>query len=195
MKFGQIRKPLALLALTALAACGGSTAPLTVVPTSPPATGPAILTRIVGVGDSLTAGYQSGAFWRAVLRRAALRFYSKPLATVRRLRDWALRPASKQGSGSVLRSATGVNFAFMSTPTVSPLPLIGGPGSVTRSSTPTGPHRRIPVRHAADEQQLLPVQSGRVHALGRAAHGSRAAWRRTVFDLAFPASRCTKPSR
>ena len=131
MKFGQIRKPLALLALTALAACGGSTAPLTVVPTSPPATGPAILTRIVGVGDSLTAGYQSGALLGApcCVGAGIAGSIPNPLATGTAAAGLGVTPGQQAGFwAQFYAQATGVNFAFMSTPTVSPLPLIGGPG-------------------------------------------------------------------
>lgn len=56
----RLHRPLALAALFALSACsggGGNSAPPLVPSTPPPAT---LLTNIVGVGDSLTAGEQSG---------------------------------------------------------------------------------------------------------------------------------------
>ncbi|MGR4065882.1 MAG: SGNH/GDSL hydrolase family protein [Vulcanimicrobiaceae bacterium] len=131
MKFGQLSKPLALLALTALAACGGSSVAPTNVPTSPPATGPGILARIVGVGDSLTAGYQSGALLGApcCVGAGVPGSIPNPLATGTAAAGLGVTPGQQAGFwAQFYAQATGATFAFMSTPNVSPLPLIGGPG-------------------------------------------------------------------
>ncbi|MBV8246297.1 MAG: hypothetical protein JOZ38_10280 [Candidatus Eremiobacteraeota bacterium] len=53
-------RPLALLTLVALAACSGSSNSTSAPAAVPPQTGNSILTTIVGVGDSLTAGVESG---------------------------------------------------------------------------------------------------------------------------------------
>ena len=131
MKFGQIRKPLALLALTALAVCGGGGTSATVVPTAPPPVGPGFLARIVGVGDSLTAGYQSSALLGVpcCVGAGIPGYIPNPLAAGIPAAALGVTPGQQAGWwAQFYAQATGSNFAFMSTPNVSPLPLIGGPG-------------------------------------------------------------------
>ena len=72
MNLVQMRKALAIASLTAMTACGGGGGSGAVVPThngggSGP-TGQPLLARIVGVGDSLTAGYQAGGILGATRR-------------------------------------------------------------------------------------------------------------------------------
>ncbi|MGC1760563.1 MAG: hypothetical protein WA742_14525, partial [Candidatus Cybelea sp.] len=67
MRFSHVNKSLAVLALAALAACGGGGGgggPAAFVPGNggQRPDGSPILARIVGVGDSLTAGYQADGF-------------------------------------------------------------------------------------------------------------------------------------
>ena len=63
MKLSYLSRPLAILALTALAACGGgSSGPGPHVNAPQPIVTPAGGTPLVGIGDSLTAGYQSSGF-------------------------------------------------------------------------------------------------------------------------------------
>ncbi len=64
MKFKHLSRPLALLALCGIAACSGGIGSGVPVPNSSPkpVVTPAGGTQLVGVGDSLTAGYQSSGF-------------------------------------------------------------------------------------------------------------------------------------
>jgi hypothetical protein len=60
----SLHRPIAALTLVALAACGGNTggqAPLGPTPPPAPSIGGNYSQKIVGIGDSLTAGVQSGA--------------------------------------------------------------------------------------------------------------------------------------
>jgi lysophospholipase L1-like esterase len=119
-----LRKSIALLLLGALAACGGGNgsslggsnammpAARTLAPHSEFALG-----SIVGVGDSLTAGYQSGGFLGALN-------VPNPLLT-----GGTIPPGQESGFWADLyEQATGFNPAAMYAPSVSPLPLIAGPG-------------------------------------------------------------------
>ncbi|MFN2527573.1 MAG: hypothetical protein ABR584_02540 [Candidatus Baltobacteraceae bacterium] len=125
--FEHYKRPLAVIALLALAACGGGTsgnafsgpAPLVPVPGGPavaPQSGAAILNTIVGVGDSLTAGTQSGVTM------------GEPGADAR-VPGGVTPPTQENGFYSLLyQLAKGVSAASMYNPATSPLPLIHQPG-------------------------------------------------------------------
>ena len=58
MKIKHLQRAFALVAMAALAACGGGGSSSSTIPAPGPSTAPPnVLARIVGVGDSLTAGY------------------------------------------------------------------------------------------------------------------------------------------
>ncbi len=81
--------------------------------------GNAILARIVGVGDSLTAGEQSGGLLGATGVTSPVSAYP----------GGAVPPGQEFGFWSILyQQATGTPQAAMFNPAVSPLPLIAGPG-------------------------------------------------------------------
>jgi hypothetical protein len=112
--------------LAALASCSGGggsagVAPLPATRGNAPHSHSSILARIVGVGDSLTAGYQSNGF----LGETGVH---NPLAPGTQLPPgqengwWAL--LDEQSSGLPLETA----IKRMYDPAVSPLPLIKGPG-------------------------------------------------------------------
>lgn len=128
MKFATVRSLLSIAALAAVAACGGGAtggAP-GMVPAHggnaskpPPQTG--ILSKIVGVGDSLTAGYQSDGF----LGETGIRNKynpGHPIPPNQVNGFWSY--LDEQASGKSIDSA--VNDIY--NPNVSPLPLIKGPG-------------------------------------------------------------------
>jgi lysophospholipase L1-like esterase len=120
------KKLMALTLLAALAACGGGSggtgvAPIPATQGNTPHSRSSITARIVGVGDSLTAGYQSNGFLGET-------DVHNPLAPGTQLPPgqengwWAL--LDEQSSGLPLETA----IARMYDPKVSPLPLIKGPG-------------------------------------------------------------------
>ncbi|MDP9016756.1 MAG: hypothetical protein M3N19_00355 [Candidatus Eremiobacteraeota bacterium] len=124
--FQHYKRPLAVLALFSLAACGGgsssssSTPPVVTVPPAvvAPQSGAAILTTIVGVGDSLTAGTQSGVTMGEK--------GSNPLSAYP---GNITPPTQENGFWSLLfQQAKGVPPLFMYDPNNSPLPLIHQPG-------------------------------------------------------------------
>jgi lysophospholipase L1-like esterase len=136
MNFAILRKTLAAAALTGIAACsggnggglGGSALPSAATQSAASNTASskarssassAILSNIVGVGDSLTAGYQSGGFFGQL----------EPPFPNPSYPGTAVPPG--QGTGwwaDLYEQATGVSEAYMFTPGVSPLPLIKAPG-------------------------------------------------------------------
>lgn len=109
-------KTLALVAAASLAACGGGGSSSTPsIPITP--TGSTVLNNIVGVGDSLTAGYQSGGFLGDTT--LADPFYP------------GLNVPAGQESGwwsEFYMAATGANYTTMANPATSVLPLIAKPG-------------------------------------------------------------------
>lgn len=139
MKHSQVKKVTALLLLATLAACGGGSGagvapiPATRADEARPQT--SILTRIVGVGDSLTAGYQSNGFLgeTGVLNP---QFPPHSIPPGQENGWWA--DIVEQASSEPLESA----IAKMYDPAVSPLPLIKGPGlndQIVPSSNPFFP--------------------------------------------------------
>jgi lysophospholipase L1-like esterase len=123
-----VRKSTALLLLSAVAACSGTGGSGTASAMNPvPAThrvdmlrphdGTGMFSSIVGIGDSLTAGYQSGGFLGALNVPNPL----TPGATI--------PPGQESGFWSDLyEQATGATPDSMYNPSLSPLPLIAGPG-------------------------------------------------------------------
>ena len=113
----HVRRLIVILTLCALVA-GCSSSSTTAANMTPP-NGNDILKRIVGVGDSLTAGEQSGGILGALDVTSPVSGYP----------DGAVPPTQENGFWSVLyQLATGTPASDMYTPGVSPLPLIGGPG-------------------------------------------------------------------
>jgi len=108
-------KCIALALAASLAACnGGSTTPAP-SPTAP--SGNAVLGNIVGMGDSLTAGYQSAGF----LGDGTMADPFFPGLNV--------PPGQESGWWSQFyMAATEANYAAMANPATSVLPLIGKPG-------------------------------------------------------------------
>jgi hypothetical protein len=126
MRFSHVNKSLAVLTLAALAACGGGGGgggPAAFVPGNggQRPDGSPILARIVGVGDSLTAGYQADGFLGATNLKNPL----NPGTFVPPTQQsgwWTL--LYEQASGLPLDTI----IADMYDPAKSPLPLIKGPG-------------------------------------------------------------------
>ena len=133
-----VRKSTALLLLAALAACSGGSGSGIASGNALPAAhrqggvtkdalGPAVLANIVGVGDSLTAGYQAGGFLGA-LGVPNPNFAGQFIPPGQESGFWA----------DLYEQATGKKPNSMYDPGVSPLPLIAGPGldnQITPSST------------------------------------------------------------
>uniref|UniRef100_E6PGK7 Uncharacterized protein n=1 Tax=mine drainage metagenome TaxID=410659 RepID=E6PGK7_9ZZZZ len=128
MKIKHLQRAFALVAMAALAACGGGGGnSASTIPAPGPSAAPNILSRIVGVGDSLTAGYQSAGWLGATT-------VPNPLLTGT---PYAGAPApfgQENGWWSLLyeqaqTAFTGAPFSplAMAGPS-SPLPLIAGPG-------------------------------------------------------------------
>ena len=123
MNATPIKKSLALLALLAIAAAcsngGGGTS--AIPPGGGGGGGSPLLARIVGVGDSLTAGYQADGFFGAT-------GFKNPLFPGQQVRPgqengfWA--DLYEQASGLPLPTAIGQMYD----PATSPLPLIAAPG-------------------------------------------------------------------
>lgn len=120
----MLRRLLAALAVTALAACGGGSGSST-VPAAPHnpggGSGNGLLSRIVGVGDSLTAGFQADGF----LGQTGVKDPFDSYITIHPGQEngfWAY--LDEQASGLPTSQAV----ATMYDPAQSPLPLIAGPG-------------------------------------------------------------------
>ncbi|MDQ2679823.1 MAG: SGNH/GDSL hydrolase family protein [Candidatus Eremiobacteraeota bacterium] len=113
----QLSRPLAILALFALAACGGGGGNGGSIPNTP--TQPTGLTGvIVGVGDSLTAGYQAGGLLGAFP-------VTNPVSA---LPGGLVPPTQENGFwGLLYAQAKGLPTSALGGPN-SPLPLINGPG-------------------------------------------------------------------
>jgi lysophospholipase L1-like esterase len=124
----RARALLALLALSTLIGCSTSAGPVNTF--SPPPNGNAILAKIVGVGDSLTAGEQSGGILGATGVTSPFSGFPGNIVP----------PGQENGFWSLLyQQATGTSVAAMYDPATSPLPLIGGPGlGAQLVVTPTG---------------------------------------------------------
>lgn len=123
MTFDRYMKYAAVLAVVALAACsgGGSSSYTPANSTAPPAPqGGAILSRIVGVGDSLTAGEQANG-------TMGVSYTGNPNSAL----PGGLVPATQTNGFFALfyEQATGMTVAQMASPATSVLPLISAPGN------------------------------------------------------------------
>ncbi len=123
MNLMTLRKALALASLTAMTACGGGGSSGGAVPAGNGGNpgGQPLLSRIVGVGDSLTAGYQAGGMLGATGVPDPL-FPGLTVPPTQEQGWWA--DVDEQASGLPLSQAIANEFD----PNVSPLPLIAGPG-------------------------------------------------------------------
>ncbi|HTX60308.1 MAG TPA: SGNH/GDSL hydrolase family protein, partial [Verrucomicrobiae bacterium] len=128
MNYTTFKKPVAALLLASVAACGGGapaagTGGLPAAPLARRAGAAhphAALTNVVGVGDSLTAGYQAGGFLGAL-------GVNNPLDTFPP--NNVVPPGQESGwFADLYEQATGFPPGEMYDPSVSPLPLIAGPG-------------------------------------------------------------------
>lgn len=129
MKATYVRKSIAAITLAALAACsgGGGGNAGSMIPSQSRKVSPqdSILANIVGVGDSLTAGYQSDGFFGAVGFKNPL--YSGTVVPPGQENGWwalLVEQATSSGSGSSLDDVINTMYD----PAKSPLPLIKGPG-------------------------------------------------------------------
>ena len=158
MNVRTISKALAFVAAASLAACAAGTPNSTLVPGNAPHGNPivggsAILTTMVGMGDSLTAGEQSGGVFGGLPGQV-----QNPLATgIPPLQALGVPPTQQNGYWSVLyQQAKGVTWIQMSTPSTTVLPLISAPGLgdqiVPANPALTGgiPFGTIPTRSACD---------------------------------------------
>ena len=125
----HITRPLAALVIATLTACGpGGGGNTTVLPNSNPSPQPGTLSTtgvaFVGIGDSLTAGYQSDGF------------LGDPTATAAGISAYpggAVPPGQENGWWSLFyQSLTNTPTAAMYNAPTSPLPLIGAPGLGTQ---------------------------------------------------------------
>jgi lysophospholipase L1-like esterase len=126
MNLRYLSRPLAILTLAALAACGGGTSGTFPPPASPkPIVTPAGGTPLVGIGDSLTAGYQSDGFLGQASPLVTSPLSAYPGGAV---------PAGQENGfwADLYVQLTGVPALSMYNPATSPLPLIGGPGLGTQ---------------------------------------------------------------
>jgi lysophospholipase L1-like esterase len=123
MKFGTVTRALAFVAAASLAACnGGGSNPVPTGPVQNP-TGN-LLGNIVGVGDSLTAGEQSGGFFGGAPGSVA-----NPLATGLPVAALGVPPTQVSGWFSqFFMAAKGMPYGVMANPASSVLPLVGPPG-------------------------------------------------------------------
>jgi lysophospholipase L1-like esterase len=123
--YAPIKQSLALLAVVALAACtggGGGNALPNGPPTQllPPPAGTGVLARIVGVGDSLTAGTQSNG-------TMGVSYLGNPVSAL----PGGLIPATQPNGFFALlyEQATGMTTAQMANPATSVLPLVAATGN------------------------------------------------------------------
>jgi lysophospholipase L1-like esterase len=124
MKLMHMRKLMALASLAAVAACGGGgggSGAVVPVHSGGGTSNSPILSRIVGVGDSLTAGYQAGGLLGATGVPDPL-FPGLTIPPTQEQGFWA--DVDEQASGLPIPTA----IAQMFDPAISPLPLITGPG-------------------------------------------------------------------
>ena len=151
----HVRIAAALAAALALAACnGGGSGNIAAVPPpgNPGTVASAAKLSIAGVGDSLTAGTQSGGTMGAAI--------PGPLGTIPGIGLIAPPPVGvpatqENGFFSLLwQQANGVSLAFMSNPATSPLPLLKPPG-VGGLLAPTQTHIfPAPVSNTCDASQI-----------------------------------------
>jgi hypothetical protein len=123
MKMLPCKRLLAITALIAISGCGGGALPFGSaqgIPASHVRNDASILSSIVGVGDSLTAGYQSNGF----LGQTGVTNSPSGLAVPQGQENGFWADLYEQASSKPLDTA----IAEMYDPSTSPLPLIKGPG-------------------------------------------------------------------
>ena len=134
MRFHFTQKILAIAALVSIAACSSGSS--NTVPNAQPSFAPGITSRIVGIGDSLTAGYQAGGFLGQFVPPVPNPNAGAPVPIV--------PPGQESGWWSLLyQQANGLTWATESNPQTSVLPLIAGPGLGNQLVT-TGPTSPLP---------------------------------------------------
>jgi len=124
--FNRITQTLALIAAASLAACSGSSSGSNTPAPVPPQSGSAVLTNIVGVGDSLTAGYQAGGILGVSTTNPVSALPNHIVPPTQTNGWWALFYA--QAKGIALSPATYNLATVLGDPSRSPLPLINAPG-------------------------------------------------------------------
>lgn len=151
MDFSRIKRSLSLVTLSAIAACGGGGGANGSIPATHPVSPSqqSILTRIVGVGDSLTAGYQADGFLGQSDVRNPLRPGGRPIPPTQENGWWAL--LYEQASSQSLEDV--INTVY--DPSKSPLPLIAGPGldnqivsTASSNAEPIGQFKADPCKYA-----------------------------------------------
>ncbi|MDQ2865883.1 MAG: SGNH/GDSL hydrolase family protein [Candidatus Eremiobacteraeota bacterium] len=132
MKLRITRKLIAVTGLILVSACGGGSGSFSTPNVTPSA--PALTSRIVGIGDSLTAGYQAGGF---------LGQFAPPVPNPNPGAPFPIVPPGQEsGFWSLLyQQATGQTWISQANPQGSVLPLIAGPGLANELVTagPTSP--------------------------------------------------------
>lgn len=123
MELSHVKKSLSVVTLCALAACGGGAASGSIPGGNPSRPSQqSLLSRIVGVGDSLTAGYQADGFLGATGIRNPLYPSGPPIPPTQENGWWSL--LYEQASSQSLQNA----IATVYDASKGPLPLIAGPG-------------------------------------------------------------------
>jgi lysophospholipase L1-like esterase len=116
MKTTNFMRSCALAAILGLTACSGGGG--TPSPAVPPPSGNGVLAQIVGIGDSLTAGFQSGGLLGIPT--------TNPISI---LPGHLVPPTQENGWWALMyEQAKGVSAGFMANPATSVLPLINPPG-------------------------------------------------------------------
>ena len=147
------KKLLALTALVSIAACSGGTANNSSSNNPLPVTSPGpLLSRIVGVGDSLTFGEQADGMLGAT--NVPNPNVGAPIPIV--------VPGQESGFWSLLyQKANGLVWAQMANPASSVLPLIAGPGlgNQLANAAPTAPLPFLPSKASACQSEDLAAYS------------------------------------
>jgi lysophospholipase L1-like esterase len=176
MMFNRLQRPLAALTLVALAACAQTTGAPPVIP-PPPSQGGGFATNIVGIGDSLTAGTQSGTTLGVT--------YANPqsglpgnLAPSTQENGWfALFFA--QANGIALDPLKWNDDTVLGSPTKSPLPLINPPGIGTQLLPGTTPGSIVGTHLACD---AFDQSAYSLNTVGT----TRASLANRIYDLGIP---------
>lgn len=142
----RLKQSLALLTMLGLTACGGGTSSST-PPVVPPQTGTAVLAQIVGLGDSLTAGYQAGGLLGVPTSNPASTF---PNALCGGGAGTGCVPAGQENGfwSDLYQLAKGIPVTAMYNPATSPLPLINPPG-LAAQLIPLAPPNLIGPSHSS----------------------------------------------
>lgn len=183
MRLTPIVKTLALLAAASLAACSGNGGPSIPATRTVPSSGGAVTQTIVGLGDSLTAGEQSGA----LLGDAAMPLPDpttlfSPIAAI-----GIVPPTQENGFFSLFySSAKSMTWAEQANPASSVLPLVNAPGVgneiLPANPAYTGgvPFATIPGRSSCDPFNLSAYSYASTSGSVRLNAGA------TTYDLGVP---------